>query len=336
MEYRIKILILIFISLIFSIIISLILGNVSISFSDFYYAIFSGNEVYNKIIFNIRLPRVLNAILVGASLSCSGLILQSLLRNNLAEPGLLGISAAAGLGAILMFLLPFSIPFYLITPVSFLFAVSLTSVVYFIAKGLNYKYTNFISSNKIILAGIAISAFLSSINGFLLIISGNNASQILFWLSGGLSGRGWDEFLMTLFFVIAGLISALIFSKELNLLTLSEEHALSLGVNLKLAQKIAILIASFLAASAVSVAGILSFIGLVTPNISKLIIGYDYRFSIPCSILLGALFMVIADTISRLIIYPAELPAGIIVSFIGAPVFIWLLIKQNSMKNDFV
>ncbi len=333
MESRFKILILIFITLIFSIFISLILGSVTLSFSDLFDAFFKGNEVYHKILFNIRLPRILNAILVGSSLSCSGLILQSLLKNNLAEPGLLGISAAAGLGAICVFLLPFSIPFYFITPISFIFAVAITSVVYFVAKGLNYKYTNFISSNKIILAGIAVSALLSSLNGFLLLISGNNASQILFWLSGGLSGRGWDEFFTTLFFVVAGIVSALLFSKELNILGLGEELSLSLGVNLKLTQRLAIIIASFLAASAVSVAGILSFIGLITPNISKIIVGYDYRFSIPCSVLLGALFMVIADTISRLIISPAELPAGIIVSFFGAPIFIWLILKQNNNET---
>ncbi|MCX7834300.1 MAG: iron ABC transporter permease [Ignavibacteria bacterium] len=336
MEYRIKILILIFISLIFSIIISLILGSVPISIIELYNSFFKSDELYRKIIFDIRLPRVLNAVLVGASLSCSGLILQSLLKNNLAEPGLLGISAAAGFGAICMFLLPFSIPFYFITPISFVFALIATSFVYFIAKGLNCRYTNFISSNKIILAGVAISAFLSSLNGFLLLISGNNASQILFWLSGGLSGRGWDEFLMTLFFVIIGLIAAFLFSKELNVLGLGEELSLSLGLNLKVAQKIAIIIASFLAASAVSVAGILSFIGLIIPNISKIIIGYDYKYSVPCSILLGALFMVIADTISRLIIAPAELPAGIIISFFGAPVFIWLIIKQNLYSDDAV
>ncbi len=334
MEFRIKIIILIFISLIFSIFVSLILGSINISFSDFFYALFKENEVNHKIIFDIRLPRVLNAILVGASLSCSGLILQSLLKNNLAEPGLLGISASAGLGAICIFLLPFSIPFYFITPVSFIFALVVTYVVYFVAKGLNYKYTNFISSNKIILAGIAINALLSSINGFLLLISGNNASQILFWLSGGLSGRGWNEFLMTFIFVIIGIISSLIFSKELNILGLGDELALSLGLNLKVTQRIAIILASFLAASAVSVAGILSFIGLIIPNLSKIIIGYDYKYSMPCTILLGALFMVVADTISRLIIAPAEIPAGIIVSFFGAPVFIWLLVKQNSYRNE--
>lgn len=318
-----------FLILLASIFVSISIGSVNIPVSEIFGFFTSKSEVYRKIIFEIRLPRVLNAVLVGASLACSGLILQSLLKNNLAEPGLLGISSGAGLGAILIFLLSSSIPFYLITPVSFVFAMSATLIVFIIAKGLNYKYTNFIHSNKIILAGIAINALLSSINGFLLIVGGKNVTQILFWLSGGLAGRGWDEFYMTFIFVIIGLTAAFLMAKELNILSLGEELAISLGLNLKLVQKLSIVIASLLAASAVAVAGIVSFVGLIVPNIAKMLVGHDYRYAIPCSIILGALLMVFADTISRLIILPSELPAGIVISFIGAPVFIWLIIRNK-------
>jgi iron complex transport system permease protein len=179
------------------------------------------------------------------------------------------------------------------------------------------------------LAGIAINALLSSINGFLLIVGGKNVTQILFWLSGGLAGRGWDEFYMTFVFVIIGLTVAFLMAKELNILSLGEELAVSLGLNLKLVQKLSIVIASLLAASAVAVAGIVSFVGLIVPNIAKMLVGHDYRYAIPCSIILGALLMVFADTISRLIILPSELPAGIVISFIGAPVFIWLIIRNK-------
>jgi len=289
----------------------------------------NNDPIVKKIFYDIRLPRLLNAILTGASLSCSGLILQSLLRNNLAEPGLIGISAGAGLGAILVFTFNILFSFSLLTPVSFIFALLTTLLIYYIAKGLNSKYTNFLSSNKIILAGIAISALLSSVNGFLLIVAGKDVSQIIFWLSGGLNGKGWTEFNSTIIFAAVGLISALLISKELNVISLGDEVSASLGVNLKRVQALSIGIASLLAASAVSVAGIISFAGLVIPNISRIITGPDNRYSIPCTILLGSVFLVISDLIAKTIIAPSEIPVGIITSFIGAPVFIWLILKRK-------
>ncbi len=253
-----------------------------------------------------------------------------MLRNNLAEPGLLGISAGAGLGAILIFILPFSIPFLFITPVSFLFAVTTTVLIFYFAKGLGNKYSNFISTNKIILTGIAISALISSVNGFLLLISGSSVNQILYWLNGGFSGKGWNEFSIGIFFVIIGIVGSLIISKDLNVLNLGEELSTSLGLNLKGIQKISIIISSLLAASAVSIAGIISFVGLIVPNLSKLLIGEDYRYAIPCSIISGAIFLLVSDTIARLVIEPAEIPVGIVTSFIGAPVFIWLILRKKS------
>jgi len=330
---KLLILIVLFFILIISIIISLIIGSSSISPADIFNLFSVNNEINKKILLDIRLPRIINAVFVGASLACSGIILQSLLRNNLAESGLLGISAGAGLGAILFFLLPFSISFKLLNPVSFIFAVVTTLLIFFIAKGINNKYTNFLSSNKIILAGIAINAFLSSINGFLLLYSGKSVTQIIYWLSGGLSGRGWNEVQLSYIFVIAGLTGALLISKELNILNLGDELSVSLGLRVKTVQRLSIAISSLLAASAVSVAGIISFVGLIVPNISKLIIGSDNRFSIPCSILLGSIFLVVSDTIARILIAPSEIPVGIVTSFIGAPLFIWLILRKSDAKK---
>jgi len=323
------ILISLFFILLASIFVSLSIGSVNIPFSSIPRILNSEDETLRKIIFDIRLPRILNAAMVGAALACSGLILQSLLKNNLAEPGLLGISSGAGLGAIIIFLFSSSIPFYFITPVSFVFAVLSTLIVFLLARGLNYKYTNFINSNKIILAGIAINALLSSVNGFLLIIGGKNVSQILFWLSGGLAGRGWSELYVTSAFVLFGLIASMFLVKELNILSLGEELAISLGLNLGFVQKLSIITSSLLAAAAVSVAGIVSFVGLIVPNIAKMIIGQDFRYTVPLSIIIGALLMVFADTVSRVIIMPSELPSGIVISFIGAPVFIWLILRNK-------
>ncbi len=315
--------------LLISFLISLSVGSVSVSFGEMMNIFSAGNETSRRILLDIRLPRVLNAMLVGASLSCSGIILQSMLRNNLAEPGLLGISAGAGLGAILIFILPVSVPFMFITPVSFLFAVTTTGIIFYFAKGFGNKNFNSISTNKIILTGIAISALISSVNGFLLLISGSSVNQILYWLNGGFSGRGWNEFSVGIIFAVTGIIGSVLISKDLNVMNLGDELSVSLGLNLKRFQKVSVILSSLLAASAVSIAGIISFVGLIVPNLSRLLIGDDHRYAVPCSVILGAIFLLVSDTIARTVISPAEIPVGIITSFIGAPVFIWLILRKK-------
>lgn len=329
MSKKVLILLSLFILLVVCFIVSLMIGSVHIPLSEVMSIFSDASETNKRILLDIRLPRLLNTIIVGAALSCSGIILQSMLRNELAEPGLLGISAGAGLGAILIFILPFSFPLLMITPVSFIFAISVTAIIFLLAKGLGSKRLNFISTNKIILTGIAISALVSSVNGFLLLISGSSVSQILYWLNGGFSGRGWNEFSIGIFFVLAGLIGAILISKDLNILNLGEELAISLGLNLRSVQRTSIIISSLLAASAVSIAGIISFVGLIVPNLSRLLIGNDQRYAIPCTIILGAVFMLVSDTIARMVISPAELPVGIVTSLIGAPVFIWLILRKK-------
>ncbi len=309
--------------------ISLYLGSVKIPVGEILTIFSSDNESYRKIILDFRLPRLLNAIIVGSSLSAAGIILQSLLRNNLAEPGILGISAGAGLGAILVFIIPWSLSYALLTPAAFIFAIGTTFLIFYIAKGISNKYNNFISTNKIILAGIAISALFAAVNGFLLYIAGNSVTQIIFWLSGGLSGRGWNEFNFTIGFVVIGLVMSFFLSKELNVLNLGEEMAASAGLNLKRVQVLAVFVSALLAASAVSIAGIITFVGLIIPNISKMIIGIDHRYTIPFSIITGSIFLVVSDIIARVVIAPSELPVGIITSFIGAPIFIWLIVRRQ-------
>lgn len=331
MNKKIAVLIFIFILLILSMILYMSVGSVNFSIKEIFTS--TDNDAYRKILYDIRLPRMINVLLVGAALAVSGLLLQTLIRNYLAEPGLLGISAGAGLGVILMFLMPFTVPFYLITPVSFLFAIGASLLIYLIAKGLNYKYTNFINSNKIILAGIAISAFLSSLNGFLLILSGRNVTQIIYWLNGGFGGKAWNEVFMSLPVVFAGILIAMTMSKSLNVLALGEEMAASLGLRVKLFQMVCVAVSALLAASAVSVAGIISFAGLVVPNMARILIGSDYRYTTPASLMLGSLLLIISDLIARIIVLPAELPTGIITAFIGAPFFIYLILKKNPEIN---
>jgi len=216
-----------------------------------------------------------------------------------------------------------------ITPVSFLFAVTTTGIIFYFARGFGNKYFNSISTNKIILTGIAISALISSVNGFLLLISGSSVNQILYWLNGGFSGRGWNEFSVGIIFVVTGIIGSVLISKDLNVMNLGDELSVSLGLNLKRFQKVSVILSSLLAASAVSIAGIISFVGLIIPNLSRLLIGDDHRYTIPCSVILGAIFLLVSDTIARTVISPAEIPVGIITSFIGAPVFIWLIMRKK-------
>jgi len=325
---NVKILFFLFILFIISFIASLFSGSVFISPFELFSGTDGINGNLNMIFYEIRLPRTLNAVLIGSALSCSGIVLQTILRNNLAEPGLLGISAGAGLGAIILFIMPYA-SFYFVAPVSFVSALATTLVIFYISNGLKHKYTNFLSSNKIILAGIAINALLSSVNAFLLIYTGKSLTHIIYWLNGGLSGRGWNEFYPTFVFVIAGVLIAGLLSKEYNVLSLGSELSVTLGLNTRRLQNISIAVSSILAAAAVSVAGIISFVGLIVPNISKLLLGSDHRYSIPGSILLGSVFLLVSDVIARTVISPSEIPVGIVTSFIGAPVFIWLIIKRR-------
>lgn len=316
--------------LILSVIVSIAAGSFKLSLIDVFTLSFLKDSTARTILLDIRLPRVLNALFIGAALACSGNILQSLLQNNLAEPGIIGISAGAGLGAIIMFLMPNFSTYLFLTPVAFIFAMSTTFLIFAIAKALTNKYTNFLSSNKIILAGIAINALLSAANGLLLILAGKANSQIIFWLTGGLSGKGWFEFLFSAPFITIGIITSFLIRKELGILSTGTEIAQSLGVSTKKIQIISILTASLLAAAAVSVAGIIAFVGLIVPNIARLILKGNNRNIIFMSTILGAIFMVLSDLLARTLITPAEIPVGIITSFIGAPIFIWLIIKTSN------
>lgn len=317
--------------LILSVTLSMAVGSFRISIIDVLTLSFLQDNTAKTIFLDIRLPRILNALFIGAALACSGNILQSLLQNNLAEPGIIGISAGAGLGAIIMFLISNFSTYILLTPVAFIFAMSTTFLIFAIAKALTNKYTNFLSSNKIILAGIAINALLSATNGLLLIVAGKANTQIIFWLTGGVSGKGWFEFSFSIPFIIIGIITSFLIRKELGILSTGIEIAQSLGISTKKIQIVSILTASLLAAAAVSVGGIIVFVGLIIPNIARLILPGDNKNAIVVSTILGAIFMVLSDLLARTLIAPTEIPVGIITSFIGAPIFIWLIIKTSNV-----
>ena len=276
------------------------------------------------IIFSIRLPRIIFAGIVGASLSTAGVVFQALLRNPLADPYILGISGGSAVGAILGIILgagviPFGIP-----GLAFLGAVLTVILVFGIART-----GKELQSNTLLLAGVIVNAFFSAAIMFLISTSRNaDLHNIMFWLMGNLSLAAGREIILTAFFLIAGFIIIYIHSRSLNLIVTGEETAIQLGVDVEGTKKILFLASSLVVGVAVSVSGIIGFVGLVIPHIVRMLLGPDHRLLLPASLLFGASFLVVADTIARTIIPSTELPVGVITAFCGAPYFIYLLRRR--------
>lgn len=275
----------------------------------------------SQIIWNIRMPRTIVGALVGINLSLSGAILQAIMRNPLADPHIIGISSGAGLAGVVIMIL-FPAMEYLITPVAFIGAMLAAVCIYILA------WKNGIKPVRIILAGVAVSAFLSAGISGLMIFYSDRVHGALMWMVGGLAARSWPHVNIILPYAVIGLILALASAAYLNILQLGDEMARGLGVNVEVTRIILTAIAALLAASAVSVVGLLGFVGLVVPHAARLLIGSDYRFLLPASALLGIAIVTLSDTFARVIFAPIELPVGIIMAFLGAPFFLFLLRRE--------
>ena len=295
------------------------MGAVSYSVGKTFSAIFTETEgVSRQIIWNIRLPRTLVAAVVGVCLSLSGCMLQGILRNPLASPNLIGVSTGAGLaGVIILILFPDS--YYLLTPVAFSGAFLTTLLIYLLAWREGLKPV------RLILAGVAVSSFLGAWISALMIFFPDRVQSVLGFMVGGLSARTWQHFQITLPYASLGLFLSFIFSRKLNILTLGDETARSLGLHVERTRLFFIMLASLLAASAVSVAGLLGFVGLIVPHMMRLLIGSDHRILLPASALGGAALLMIADTAARIVFDPIEIPVGIVMALLGAPFFLYLL-----------
>ncbi|MBN2734080.1 MAG: iron chelate uptake ABC transporter family permease subunit [Methanomicrobiaceae archaeon] len=278
-----------------------------------------GEEV---IVMDIRLPRIVLGALIGTSLAISGVALQSLFRNPMADPYILGISNGAALGATIVFVYgsAWAFSFYTLPAMAFIFGLSTIFLVYRVAK-----VGNQIPVNTLLLSGIAIAALFSAVNSFIMFTGGQNLQQIMFWTMGGLSGRGWDYVWIMLPFTIAGVIIMLSLTRQLNAMMFGEESAQYLGIEVEKLKKILLITTALITSAAVSVSGIIGFVGLIIPHIVRLVTGPDHRILIPASIFAGAMFIVIADMFARIIIAPAELPLGVITALCGAPFFLYLL-----------
>lgn len=296
---------------------SLLLGSVFISPGELW-----GSEI----LWQIRLPRVVLAAFIGLLLSISGVILQGILRNPLADPYILGISAGGAVGAAISIALGAQFVVLGMSSVpatAFIFALVAVFIVYKLSQVAGRTTTE-----TLILSGVALSAFCAAILSLIIIITGNLQS-IYFWLLGSLSSASWGNVITVLPYAIIGLGFAYYFSKELNALLLGEEMAFTLGVDVENTRLVMIGVASLMTAAAVSVSGLIGFVGLIVPHWIRIIIGPNHRLLIPVSALSGMLLMVVADTISRTILSPLEIPIGIIMALVGAPFFLYLLRRRR-------
>ncbi len=274
------------------------------------------------IVLQIRLPRILLAGLVGAALATAGATYQGLFRNPLADPYLLGVAQGATLGAVVGFLLrlPGGFGLVLVPALAFCGALLAAGSVYLLSRtGRSLPMTT------MILAGIAAGAFLSSISFFLLLRARQDLHGILSWMMGGFALGSWNEVRVLLPWLAAGLLPLYAQGRTLNLLQLDEEQAQQLGVPVERVKRVLLLSATLITAGAVSFAGSIGFVGIILPHTVRMIWGPDHRFLLPLSTLTGAIFLIAADTLARVLLGSGDLPVGVVTAFLGAPFFLYLL-----------
>ncbi|WP_053955612.1 FecCD family ABC transporter permease [Inediibacterium massiliense] len=281
-----------------------------------------GDEINASIIMDMRLPRIILAVFVGASLSISGALLQSVMRNPLADPGITGVSSGGSLAAILMML--YFPQFYRLLPLmAFLGAILACTLVFILS------WDNGIKPIRVILSGVAINAMFAGATALLAIMNSDKIQGVLLWINGSIAYRGWREVSYFLPYCIVGLILSLFCIRGANLLALGDDVATNLGMNVNRARIFISLVAVFLAGISTSAVGIIGFIGIIVPHICRLILGSDYKYLIPMSTILGGIILLLADTLARYIARPIELPVGVMMAMIGCPFFLFLLRRRK-------
>ncbi len=291
----------------------------------------TATDVQWSIISHVRLPRVLTAALVGAALAVAGATMQGIFRNPLADPGIIGVSAGGALGAVIAIHFGFRSLHFLATPaLAFLGALGAVMLVYVLAatRGVDPLTT-------MILAGVAVQAFIGSVISAVLTLTANVNSmrEIVFWLTGSLGARSWTHVQLIFPFIVVGSLLLLFFARDLNLMALGEDSARSMGVNVRRVRLIMLTLAALITAVAVAVSGIIGFVGLLVPHMVRLVVGPDHRIVLPTSPLTGAVLLTWADFGSRLLLRPQELRVGLITAFFGAPFFLYLLYRSKRQGN---
>jgi len=302
-------------------IIAVAFGPVNIPLDEIFAVLINSetSSVNKTIILQIRLPRIILGILVGSALAVAGAAMQGLFKNPMADPYVIGISSGAAFAASIAIITGISAPI-----LAFIGAMGAVFLVYNIARR-NGK----IAVETLLLSGIAVAAFFSATTSLVMYIAGENLHQIVFWLMGGLWASDWDKVRIAFPFIFLGIIGIFIFSRDLNAMLLGEESAQYLGVDVENVKRILLILASLITGIAVSVSGIIGFVGLIIPHIVRILIGADHRILIPSCALVGATFLILVDVLARTIIAPSELPLGIITALFGVPFFIYLLRKKK-------
>lgn len=310
---------------------SLSFGKISIPFTDTLEALFhyDASNTNHIIVRTSRLTRTCIAIAIGASLSIAGTLMQALTRNPMAAPDLFGVNAGA------LFFIVFSMTFLAVESltsymwIGFLGALVAAAFVYMLGS----LGQSGLIPTRLILAGAAISALFVAFTQGMLVLDEQRMQSVLFWLAGSVAGRDMETLLPVLPFIILGICIALVMGKHLNILTSGEDVAKSLGQNTLLIKLLAGFIIVFLAGGSVAIAGSIGFVGLVVPHIAKGIAGPNYQWVIPLSGIIGAILLLLADVVARLIIAPSEMPIGVMTAFIGTPFFIYIA-RKGVRKGD--
>lgn len=298
-------------------------GVMEMSWGDIIKTLFaSNNSIEFQIIYNLRLPRTLLGALVGAALAVAGVILQAVMRNPLASPGIIGVSSGAGVAAVTALMIFPALSGWLI-PIAFAGAFVTAMAVYLLA------WKRGVEPVRLLLAGVAVSSLLGAISTAIMLFNSEKVAGILDFAIGSLSTRSWPQLELVAPYIIAGLAVAFIIAPKLNVLGLGDEIAVGLGMNVERMRLGFIALAALLAAAAVSVAGLLGFVGLIAPHIVRMLIGGDSKFLIPGAAVFGAVLVVGSDTAGRVVIAPEELPLGIIMALLGPPFFLWLLRRRT-------
>lgn len=309
------------------VLISILYGSVNVSLERVFDVLFHDDQSKERtIVWDLRLPRAIIAILIGASLAVSGAMMQNLTKNPLAEPKIMGISAGAAAMVVIIEFFLASLPFVWFSPLVFLGAAIGGSIIF------SLSFKGEISPIRLILAGVAVSAFLHAITVGVLILLGEDAVAVYSWLVGGLNGLSWNHMSLILPWTILGISLALVLTSKMNLLDLGDDVARGLGLNVGILKILLAINVIILAGSSVSISGTIGFIGLIVPHLTRKLVGNDYRFVIPISALMGASLLVAGDFLARTVAEPIELPVGIFTAALGCPYFLYLVRKQGDVR----
>lgn len=312
--------------LLLAVLIGISCGIADLSWQELKDSLFFGVQSENyRIVYLIRMPRVFCGILAGTNLALVGCILQGILRNPLADPGIIGVTAGAGLFAmVIMIILPEITN--LVPIAAFVGAMVAVAIVFALS------WQRGVQPLRMILAGVAVAAFFGGAQTALMVFYSDRIQSTINWMAGGFQGASWSHVSMILPYTLLGLAAVFFISRWLNALQLGEDTARSIGLPVEKIRFVLLILAALLAASAVSVAGMLGFVGLVIPHMVRLVTGSDFDYLLPCSAIWGAAFVSMTDSAARLALAPVEVPVGVFMSFFGAPFFLYLL--KKGMKSS--